>query len=418
MTCLRKGENGMNVTLAGLGCGNDTWTREAEDAVKNADLIIGSSRLLAMLPEASGEKREEVRAEAILSILEEEKPDKACVLLSGDSGFYSGAVKLSTLLEEKNISFEILPGISSLQVFSARIKRPWQAWRLCSEHGAKCDPVYEVMQGKPVFFLTSGEDGPASLCRSLTEAGLPDLTVTVGENFGLPSEKIRKGTAEGFAGRQFGKMNVMLAEAAPVYKRRTPGIPDDEFIRRAAPAIRQVPMTKQMVRAAMLSCLGVCPDDVCWDIGTGTGSTAVELSHCSREVWSVEREEAAILTARKNRDKFCAWNLHLVCGEAPDVLRNLPAPDVVFVGGSGGKLEEIFDEILRANPHARVCVSAIALETLEKAMRCFQIYSFVPEITQISVSRSSQTGGLSLMTAQNPVFLITGRRSGQSGREI
>ena len=394
----------MKVVLAGSGCGNDTWTREAEDAVKNADLIIGSARLLALLPEISGKKREEVRAEEILSILEEEKPDKACVLLSGDSGFYSGAAKLSSLLEEKDISFEILPGISSLQYFSARIKRPWQAWLLCSGHGAKCDPVYEVMQGKPVFFLTSGEDGPALLCRTLTESGLSGLPVTVGENLGMPSEKIHRGTAGDFAGRQFGKMNVMLAEAAPVYKRRTPGIPDEEFIRESAP------MTKQMVRAAMLSCLGVCPDDVCWDIGTGTGSTAVEMSLCAREVWSVERDEAALLTARKNREKFCAWNLHLVCGEAPVVLENLPAPDAVFVGGSGGKLEEIFDEIFKANPHARVCVSAIAIETLEKAVHCFNKYSCAPEITQISVSRTRQTGGLSLMMAQNPVFLITGRQ--------
>ena len=417
----------MKVTLAGWGCGNDTWTREAEDAVKNADLVIGSARLLALLPEISGKKREEVRAESILSVLEEENPDRAGVLLSGDSGFYSGAAKLASLLEEKEISYEILPGISSLQAFSARIKRPWQEWRLCSEHGAFCDPVHEVMQEKPVFFLTSGENGPASLCRALTDAGLSDLAVTVGENLGLTSEKIERGTAGDFADRRFEKMNVMLAEAAPVYKRRTPGIPDEEFIRRIVPvnkqesggdiegeeqkSCRQVPMTKQMVRAAMLSCLGVSPDDVCWDIGTGTGSTAVELSLCSREVWSVERDEEALAAARKNREKFCAWNLHLISGEAPDVLQSLPAPDAVFVGGSGGKLGEIFDEIFRANPHARICVSAIALETLEKAVSCFKKYSCVPEITQISVSRARQTGGLSLMTAQNPVFLITGRLS-------
>ena len=91
-------------------------------------------------------------------------------------------------------------------------------------------------------------------------------------------------------------------------------------------------MTKQEVRAAVLAKLGVGPEDTCWDIGTGTGSVAVELALQARSVWAVERDREAIQTAARNREKHGAWNLYLKEGSAPEVLEGLPKPDAVFVG--------------------------------------------------------------------------------------
>jgi len=197
---------------------------------------------------------------------------------------------------------------------------------------------------------------------------------------------------------------VLLAECTPVYPRRAPGIPDGEFLR------DRTPMTKQEVRAAILSKLAVGPEDLCWDIGAGTGSVSVELALQTRQVWAAEQKPEALALAEKNRRRFCAWNLRLVAGAAPEILAGFPKPDAVFVGGSGGRLAEILQAADRANPEARICVSAIALETLERAAGVLRAQGRQVEITQISISRARAAGDKHLLLAQNPVFLITGVR--------
>ena len=272
-----------------------------------------------------------------------------------------------------------------------------------------------------MFFLTSGKEGPAELCRQLTEAGLGWLKVTVGENLGAcvrktegmepaentktaighHEERITTMPAQVCAELEFAPLNVLLAEAAPRLPARTPGIPDESFLR------EKVPMTKQEVRAAALAKLAPGPQDVCWDIGAGTGSVSVELALQACSVWAVERKAEALSLIRRNREKFCAWNLHVVEGAAPEALKDLPRPNVVFVGGSGGNLREILAVIREANPLARVLVSAIALETLQTAVEAMQQLGWEVSVTQIAVSRTHKAGGLHLLTALNPVFLIS-----------
>ena len=137
----------------------------------------------------------------------------------------------------------------------------------------------------------------------------------------------------------------------------------------------------------------------------------MELAQWAKSVWAVERKQDAAELIRKNRERFCAWNLHVVEGAAPDVLEELPKPDAVFVGGSGGKMEDILEAVFRKNPQARICVSAIALETIHRAVSGLDRLGYVPEVTQISVSRTKTAGGLHLLMAQNPVFLITGAQT-------
>ena len=80
------------------------------------------------------------------------------------------------------------------------------------------------------------------------------------------------------------------------------------------------------------------------------------------------------------------------------------------MGGSGGELPGILQAIHRANPMARVCVSAIALETAHDALECLTALGYETEIVQIAVSRAKSAGRLHLLLAQNPVLLLTGVR--------
>ena len=82
----------------------------------------------------------------------------------------------------------------------------------------------------------------------------------------------------------------------------------------------------------------------------------------------MECEPDACELIRKNRAKFQTYNLILIEGRAPDALADLPAPDAVFIGGTKGGMEAVLDEVLGKNPNARICISAIALETLSAAV--------------------------------------------------
>lgn len=392
----------MQVTLIGLGGETfDTLTQQAREALENAPLILGAKRLLEHLPKHDARKVSAVRSQEILDLLQAAQEETACVVFSGDTGFYSGAKGLLPLLEQAGIPARVLPGLSSVQLFAARLGRPWQDWRLCSAHGVELDPVAEVLHGRPVFFLTGGILTPQSICRRFVEVGLGDLPVTVGENLSYPEEKVCSGTAQTLAEETFALLSVLLAEPAPTPKRRAPGIPDAEFLR------DKVPMTKQEVRAAVLAKLAVGPEDLCWDVGAGTGSVSVELALHSQAVWAIEHKAEACELIRCNREKFCAWNLRVVEGHAPEALHELPAPDVVFLGGTDRKMPEILQVVRAKNPKARVCISAIALETLHQAVEELTALGHAPEITQIAVSRAKAAGDLHLLLAQNPIFLIS-----------
>ena len=393
----------MHVTLIGFGCAGEQLTGEAKRALEEADQILGAGRMLALLPPHSAKTAAAYLPEEVCALLRSEEPEHACVVFGGDSGFYSGAAALLKSLKENGIPAEVLPGISSLQLLSARLGRPWQSWQLCSAHGRVCEVRKEIMAGKPCFFLTGGEESPQTLCQSLSEAGLGELKVTVGEALGYPDERIVSGTAAELAKEKFAPLSVLLTEAAPIWEDRAPGIPDECFLR------TKVPMTKREVRTAILSALRVSSEDLCWDLGAGTGSVGIELALHSRGVWAVEKDPEAVGLIEENRKRFGAWNLRIVPGEAPGVFGTLPKPDAVFVGGSGGHLEEILRQVREIAPKARICVSAIALETLAKAVEILEAAGDSVSVTQLAVSRTKPIGQLHLLAALNPIFLITGQ---------
>ena len=399
----------MRVTLIGVGGAADTLTWEAREALERAELVLGAQRLLDALPPRAGQRRAAaVRAEEIAGILRRGAAAESCVVYSGDTGFYSGARDLTPLLDAAGTDYRVLPGVSSVQMLASRLRRPWQDWTLRSAHGVGCDAVAAVMTGRPAFFLTGGENTPSTLCGALTDAGLGALAVTVGENLSRPDARVVETTASEAADMTFAPLSVLLVESAPRPFARSGAIPDEAFCR------GEVPMTKQMVRAAILASLGVMPEETVWDVGAGTGSVSVELALAARQgrVFAVERRADACALVRRNRERFGAWNLTVVEGEAPAALEALPAPDAVFVGGSGGNLRAILAAAAARNPNVRLCLSAIALETLSAAISALKEMDLETEITQISVSRTRTAGELHLLTANNPVFLLTAKRGG------
>ena len=396
----------MNVTLIGMGSGQpENLTLQGLAALRQADLILGARRLLAVLPAGCTENRAAAyRPDEVAELLQTSGAENAVLVYSGDTGFYSGASAMMEKLETLGVRARVLPGLSSIQLLAAALGRPWQEWNLVSAHGRTCDPVAECMQGRPTFFLTGGSEDPATLCAQLAAEGFGDVQGVVGQCLGTPEEKLFRGSVKELAAGRFNSLSVLLVEAAEVLPRRAPGLPDEAFER------GDVPMTKQEVRAAVLAKLAVRPEDILWDVGAGTGSVSVELALAAPRgrVYAVECRPEGCALIKANREKFRTRNLVLVEGLAPAALSDLPAPDAVFIGGSKGSLAAIVDAALDKNPDARICVSAIALETLSAAVAALTAKGRTVQVSQIAVSRAKAVGGLHLMMAQNPIYLITG----------
>lgn len=396
----------MNVTLIGMGSGQpENLTLQGLAALRQADLILGARRLLAVLPAGCTENRAAAyRPDEVAELLQTSGAENAVLVYSGDTGFYSGASSMMEKLEALGVRARVLPGLSSIQLLAAALGRPWQGWNLVSAHGRTCDPVAECMQGRPTFFLTGGSEDPATLCAQLAAEGFGDVQGVVGQCLGTPEEKLFRGSVKELAAGRFNSLSVLLVEAVEGLPRRAPGLPDEAFER------GDVPMTKQEVRAAVLAKLAVRPEDILWDVGAGTGSVSVELALAAPRgrVYAVECRPEGCALIKANREKFRTRNLVLVEGLAPDALSDLPAPDAVFIGGSKGSLAAIVDAALDKNPDARICVSAIALETLSAAVTALTAKGRTVQVSQIAVSRAKAVGGLHLMMAQNPIYLITG----------
>ena len=394
----------MKITLVGMGSGTPgSLTVQGLNALREAELIIGARRLLESLPDGcTGNRAPLYKIEEICALLRTTEAAHVAVAYSGDTSFYSGASALCRALDAAGLPYMVCPGLSSVQLLAAALGRPWQDWKLVSAHGCACTPALVCSADTPTFFLTGGSETPATLCEKLTQSSCGNVQATVGENLGTAAQRLVRGTAQELARQVFAALSVLLVEPCPALQRRVPGLPDEAFIR------GKTPMTKQEVRAAVLAKLAVRPGDILWDVGAGTGSVSVEMALAAPagQVYAAECDTDACELIRRNRAKFHAENLHLTAGKAPEVLVNWPAPDAVFIGGSKGNLAAIMDAALAANPAVRLCISAIALETLQQAIAALAVHDLSAQVTQIAVSRSKAAGSLHLLMANNPVFLI------------
>lgn len=395
------------IGLLGMGPDGDRWlTRAGAAYLAGSDLLIGAARLLEAAGDHPAKKVAAVAALDIVAALEENRASvQAAVLLSGDTGFYSGARKLVEVLGAERIT--ILPGISAHQLLCARLCVPWEDACLVSVHGREQDVLAAVLNHERTIVLTGSNMTPEAVCGALAAGGLGFVRIWVGTWLGYAEERIVSGTAEALAAQAFDPLSVLLVENERPLRPAaiTPGLPDEAFLRGGAP------MTKREVRAVSIAQLAPRAADVVWDVGAGTGSVAIECALLCRNgrVFAVERDADACQGIRENRGHFGAWHLRVVHGEAPGALAGLPAPDRVFIGGSGGSLPTILAAVKAANANVRVVVNAITLETLAEAMEAMQAQGYARvECTQVQASRARPVGAYHMMTAQNPVFIIAG----------
>ena len=396
----------MKIYLIGVGMGNpNTLTLEARRAIEESPVLIGAPRLLE--PWREGHTCIALIAADDIARRVEGERENVAVLLSGDTGFYSGAKRLWKLLEGYEV--ETIPGICALAYFCARLKTSWQDAHIVSAHGRSHNAVGEIQRNPKTFALTGGATKAEDICKELVRRGLGEVRVAVGERLSYPDERIVTGTAAELAKERFADLAVLLAEnRLPVGRPwNSPGLPDEVFQRGA------VPMTKEEVRAVSVCKLRLQSHHVVWDVGAGTGSVSLECAMAcpAGQVFAIEKNPEAVALLEENKARLGASNLSVVSGTAPAALEGLPAPDRVFLGGTSGNLEDILRLVFEKNPAARVVCTAVTLETVGEAARLFAPLA-EGDMVQLSVTRTRTAGRYHLMDAQNPVWIFSGEGKG------
>lgn len=394
------------VTLVGIGPGEERClTKEAREAMENADVLIGAERMLQTVKEMAVEQYAEYRADKIREYIQmNSRYRNIAVLLSGDTGFYSGAAALMEELEEYEV--KVLPGISSVSYLASRIGVQLEDTPLLSIHGRTCNYVDYLRENGKIFLLVSGGKDIQTVLAKLCRYGYKKAKVYVGSRLSYPKERILSGTADRLLKKEISWDNLSVLyislpeEDVSVWS----GMRDADFIR------GKTPMTKSEIRSVILSKMDPQKDAVIYDVGSGTGSVSIQLARKALDgtVYAVEKNMDAIALLHKNKVRFHVSNIKQVKGEAPDVLSELPAPDQVFVGGSSGQLEQILATVWEKNPEARIVVSAITINTVAECMNCIRDYPQHPaEMIQIQVSKSKKVKDYEMMEGQNPVYVVT-----------
>lgn len=400
------------VFIVGVGAGGrQSLTARAAGIVDGAELLVGGARQLAMFPESRAErvslgdglKPALERMEASLGRL------RVVVLASGDPGFFGIARPVIERLGRERVA--ILPNVSSVQLAFARLGESWEDATFASVHGRPLEGLADMVKGaRKVAILTDGKNTPDAIARGLMDAGVEGYRVYLCEDLGGPGERVREFELKELARVETSLPNVVVLIGDDSYQHQPGGvlgIPDDRF------AHRRGMITKAEIRIVGLAKLGLAEDSLLWDVGAGSGSVAVEAAMAARKgrVYAVERDLEQVATIRQNLASFGVGNVEIVQGEAPESLEGLPAPDAVFIGGSGGRLSAILElACTRLQRGGRVVVNAASLETASAAMAGLRERGFEPEAALMQLSRGKTLGALTCFEALNPVFIVSGRK--------
>jgi precorrin-6B C5,15-methyltransferase / cobalt-precorrin-6B C5,C15-methyltransferase len=396
------------VTVIGLDGG--TLSAEAERLLEEAVLVVGGERNLKTL--GVEHERSAVLKGDLSEVLGRigEIGGPVVVLASGDPGFFGIVRLLAERFGRENL--RVLPGVSSVARAFARAGLPWDDAVAVSAHGRDSRRAVNVCRSHPkVAVLTSPGFGPAELAREMEGW---ERTFFVAERLGEPDERTFRGDAAAVMDEEWNDPNVVvvLDEERVVGGKgwissgiESPGrwaLPEDAF------EYRSGMITKSETRALVLARLGPGPGDLVWDVGAGSGSIAIECARLGAAAIAVERDPESCARIRENAARHGAY-VRVVEGEAPDALRDLPEPDAVFIGGSGGSFEEIV-KLCAVRARRAVVLSLITLERVVPAGEILEDCGLEVETTFLQAARVKGVGSLHRLAAETPVFVVSGRK--------
>ena len=334
----------MTKWLTIVGMGEDGWealSNRARLAIKSTEVIVGASRLLALLPKTKAEIHQ--WPQPFSAIVEQIKPlqgRNTVILATGDPMNFGVVRKLLEFIPLDEMT--IIPQVSAFSLAASRMGWSLPDCDCFTIHGRPAANVETFIQPNArLLILTEDGTSVAEVCRRLIARGFGESTVTVLENMGGANERITSFVANANPNLDWSPLNVLsvhcVAGAQAKIFARVAGLPDEAFVHDGQ-------LTKREVRAATLAALAPAPDQLLWDIGAGCGSVSIEWMRLARgcEAIAIEHNDDRLKMIATNADQLGTPRLKVISGKAPEVLIGLPAPDAVFIGGGVGN-EGVFD---------------------------------------------------------------------------
>ncbi|MFG1477849.1 precorrin-6y C5,15-methyltransferase (decarboxylating) subunit CbiE [Xanthobacter sp. V4C-4] len=378
------------LTLVGIGEDGRAGLSPAQRrAIDGAELVVGGRRHLDLAAPFSGEPLAWPRplGDAFPQILAR-RGRPVCVLASGDP-FNHG---IGSVLGQKVAPQEMmcLPGPSAFSLAAARLAWALQDCLSLSLHGRALNRIVPHLTPRARILALSWDGAtPARLAALLAERGFGASHLTVLEAMGGPRERVRATTAEAFALADVDPLNLIAVEVVAAPQARvvalTPGLDDSWFAHDGQ-------ITKSEVRALTLCALRPLPGERLWDIGSGSGSIAVEwcIRHPANTAVAVELRGDRAARIRGNAERFGAEGLSVVRGTAPEVLQGLPPPDAVFIGG-GLTAAGVFEAAFAALPKGgRLVANVVTLEGEARLADLFRAHG--GEMSRLSLARLDPVG--------------------------
>jgi precorrin-6Y C5,15-methyltransferase (decarboxylating) len=403
------------IHILGLGDdGLDGLTPSARQLIDQADLLVGTPRLLGL---SGVDKNRQLVVgndlDAAAAQLAAAAGKQIVVLASGDPLFYGVARFFCDKLGKDR--FEVVPHVSSMQLAFARVKESWEDAYLANLYKGPLERVFDSIRiAEKVGLFTSDELTPAKIARELLDRRITYFRAYVCENLGSRDERVTQGELGDIAAQEFSPLNVMILV-------RKPNIPDtaadggalrvfgnsDDVFLQSRP--KHGLLTPAEVRCIALAQMNLRPKSIVWDIGAGSGSVAIEAAQLASggKVFAIEMDVDDHQLILSNAQRFGVTNLDAVLGRAPEAWENLPSPDSIFVGGSGRTVKRIVELAFeRLKPGGRLVASVGSIENLAALNETLNARSGDAQVWMINVARGTYQLERVRFEAINPSFLV------------
>ena len=404
------------VSIIGIGDdGLEAVSGNVRQLILSADLLVGNERTLGLVPEAPGE-RLVVGADldAVINRVNAAQNAKVAVLVSGDPLFYGLARFFCDRLGTERC--EIIPHVSSMQLAFARVKESWDEAYLTNLANHSVEAVVEKIRvASKVGLFTTDEVTPSQVARKMLDRKIDYFVIYVCENLGARNERVTRGTVAEIAGRSFEPLNVMvLVREADIPDRPRLsqirsmfGNPDEEFIQSTP---KHGLLTPAEVRAIALAQMALHANSIVWDVGAGSGSVSVEAAQLAPggQVFAIERDKEDEALIRQNADRFGVVNVVPVLGTAPEVWADLPAPDAVFIEGSGREIARLAELAFeRLKPGGRFVANVVSIQSLDEVTNALATKTSRVDVRMVNVARGKPQLERLRFEALNPSWVVS-----------
>lgn len=359
----------------------------SQQRIQRANLVIGGKRHLALVSSLIQGQKEVWENPINLSLEKvlQHKPNPVVILASGDPFWYGiGPLAIHSLQPDE---WESFPAISSYTLACNKLGWHGQNIQTVSLCGRPLETLRPALTPyRRLFILSANEQTPHLVQEKFKEWQITYKNFYVLEALGGPNENIRHFTQNDYLPNDIHPLNIIAVELDNFTPLPFTHGREDHWFENDGQ------LTKQTIRSSSLSALQPYPEALLWDIGTGSGSIAVEwmLTHPTCKAIAIEPQSDRAHRAKENAIRLGVPALQIIAGKAPEALQNLPRPDAIFIGGgltSPALLETVWNAL---RPLGRLVINSVTTEGDRLLFQAQQEWG--GQITRLSVEHYEALG--------------------------